>query len=85
MATRDTVPLAHELRREGLLTATYTKRTGNQLVAPVLSIQLLNWLETLYPEKSPQEDETERALMVRAGTAKVVRRLREEWERQQKQ
>lgn len=49
---------------------------------PRLSVELIQYLQATYPEKSPSPGETLDQLRVRSGEATVVRHLTAEFDRQ---
>lgn len=49
---------------------------------PLLTEQLVSKLEELFPERSPDPKDTERAIWMKAGNVEVVRLLRHELDNQ---
>jgi hypothetical protein len=44
---------------------------------PPVSRELIAWLERAFPDKCPTEQMTDRQVWIAAGSAKVVRRLKQ--------
>ena len=51
---------------------------------PPIQKELLEALEALFPDRCPDESMTDRAVWIAAGGVKVVRKIRNEYERQNK-
>jgi|21_taG_2_1085346.scaffolds.fasta_scaffold04610_4 hypothetical protein len=51
---------------------------------PQISKQLTEWLLRMFPNESPNENESYGQLMVRAGAAKVVNKIIHEYNEQNK-
>lgn len=50
--------------------------------APRITKALLDWVDSLWPDRAPRGDESERDVWIHAGAVSVVRRLKVEAERQ---
>lgn len=52
---------------------------------PEITQELVEWLSFLHPERTPREEETDRAIWMSMGARKLVRRIIFEMEQQQKE
>lgn len=52
-------------------------------ICPPIDSRLIDYLNTLYPERSPTENETERKMLWRGGQTSVVRKLKQLLEEQE--
>lgn len=55
----------------------------NPNAAPLIDPKLIDWLDKLWPERCPEEGDSDRQIWIAVGARKVVRRLRQELQRQE--
>lgn len=51
---------------------------------PAIPLGMVEYLETLYPDRCPLPGEADRQIWIDVGEANVVRHIRNLWNRQQK-
>lgn len=55
--------------------------TRQEAKPPSVPLELLTWLERVYPDKAPEPDLSDRDIWIKVGQVQVVRNLRRHYEK----